>query len=210
MKQKILDHSLEIFCAVIIVLTLVRILFFETLPLVRNLINGYALIAVLHEFEEKRLPGGFYEMMGGLFKIPVERMNLGLSGSFVMLFWVIVLTISFVFDHVIVFFIMLIVLGFIETFAHTAAAIVTKHKPFYSPGMASAWLMGIMSVYSIFKINQAHLATGWDYLIGTILMLISFVILQRATLLSSGMSYPELLANARKVLFSSKGSQKNA
>lgn len=204
MKQKFLDYSLEIFCAVVIILTLIRILFFEELPLVRNLVNGYALIAVLHEFEEKRLPGGFYEMVGSAFDIPIKKMNLGLSGSFVMFFWVIILTVSFVFDHVIAFFIMLIVLGFIETFAHTAVIFVTHQKHFYSPGLCSAYLMGAMSVYSIYMINRAHLASGWDYLAGTVMMFICFVILQRSTLISSGMSYKTLLSNVKKTILTGK------
>lgn len=52
MRQKLLDYSLELFCACVIVLTLERILFFPVLPLVRSLVCGFALVAVLHEFDE--------------------------------------------------------------------------------------------------------------------------------------------------------------
>ena len=149
MKQKLLNYSLEIFCAAVIVLTLIRILFFPELPLIRSLVAGYALLAVLHEFEEKRTPGGFFEMIG-----------------------------------------------------HTMLPVVGKLGKPYSPGMVSAWLMGAMSIYSILCINKAGLATGSDYLIGTLLMVVGFALMQRATLISSGMRYSDLLKNIKSLLFS--------
>lgn len=200
MKQKLLDYSLELFCAAVIVLTLIRSLFFPELPLIRSLVAGYALIAVLHEFEEKRIPGGFYEMVQKLLHVNTQQMNLGLSSFFVMFYWIIILTLSFVFQDVLVLFIMLIALGFMEMFAHTMIVFVGKLGKLYSPGMASAWLMGAMSVYSVLCLDRAELVTGTDYLVGTVLMLLGFALMQRATLISSGMRYGDLLKNIRNLL----------
>lgn len=204
MKQKFLDYSLELFCASVIVLTLIRILFFPELPLIRSLVAAYALIAVLHEFEEKRAPGGFFEMVQKVLHIDTQHMNLGLSSFFVMFYWIVVLALSFVFHNTVVLFIMLIVLGLLEMVGHTLLIFVGKLGKPYSPGMVSAWIMGAMSVYSIICINNADMASGLDYLIGTILMIIGFAIMQRATLITSGMSYRDLLKNIKNLFIKQK------
>ena len=197
MKQKIIDYSLELFCACVIVLTLVRILFFPVLPLVRSLVCGYALIAVLHEFEEKRVPGGFYEMVRDILDVRVKPGQEGLSASFVMVYWIVVLSLSFVFDDVIVLFVMLIALGVLEIVGHTAVIFVGRLGRPYSPGLVSAWLMGAMAAYSIVQINAAGLATGADYALGTVLMLAGFAVMQRATLSTTNLTYREFLGNVR-------------
>lgn len=42
---------------------MVIILFFQELSYTRKLALGFAILAILHEFEEKRIPGGFFELM---------------------------------------------------------------------------------------------------------------------------------------------------
>lgn len=209
MFRKFLDYNLEIFCATIIVLTLVRILFFPNLSFIQNLVHAFALIAVLHEFEEKRVPGGFYEMTQRILGINQATTDKGLSSSFVMLYWVIVLGLSFIFDNCIMLFVMLIALGILELIGHTAIVFVGKLGKPYSPGMISAWLMGAMGIYSIVLLNTYGMATWVDYLGGTLLMIFGFVLMQRGTLSATDMTFKDFLGNLKK-LFSGKRSSNNA
>lgn len=80
MKNWILKYSLEIFSTVVLLFTGVILLFFPEISYIRKISLCYAILAVLHEFEEKRIPGGFFELMAKKFGIPLESTNLDLAG----------------------------------------------------------------------------------------------------------------------------------
>lgn len=204
MSRKIYKYSLEIFSASVIVITLINLLFFPDRSLIHTLTNGFALIAILHEFEEKRTPGGFYELVEAVLGIKKDQTDLDKSGSIVMLYWVIILSLSSIFEGVVVLFIMLIALGLFEMVAHTILIWVAHTKKPYTPGMFSAWLMGAMSVYSIICLNTANMATGKSYLIGSILMIVGFAFMQRCTVSTSNLNYRDFLKNLTALILPKK------
>ncbi|NHM13642.1 HXXEE domain-containing protein [Xiamenia xianingshaonis] len=193
----ILDYSLELFCALVILLTLVRILFFPELPLIQNLVNAFALMAVLHEFEEKRTPGGFFDLTQNIGGVDKSKLDAGLASSFVMFYWVVLLALPMMFPTVPWLFVILICLGIFEAVAHTGIIFAGHLGKFYSPGLVSAWLMCGLSIYCIFDVNAAGIMQWHDWVIGIALFLLSFVSLQRLTLVAAHMSYREFLTNVR-------------
>lgn len=204
MSKKIVKYSLEIFSAVVLLITLVNLLFFPERSLIHTLTNGFAIIAILHEFEEKRTPGGFYDLTEKMFGIIKDETDLDKSGSFVMLYWVFVLGLSYIFDHVVIFFIMLIALGILEMIGHTLMIWLAKVGKPYTPGMISAWIMGAMSIYSIVCLNNNNIATGTNYLIGTLLMIVGFAIMQRYTVSTSNLSYRDFLKSLKALFLPKK------
>lgn len=195
--RMVLDYSLELFCAIVILLTLIRILFFPELSLIHNLVSAFALTAVLHEFEEKRTPGGFMELMQKAGGVDMAKLDTGLAASFVMIYWVVLLGLSFAFPNLMFFFVMLVCLGIFEAFVHTMAIFVGRIGKPYSPGLVSAWVMCALSIYSIVALNSSELVTGFDWGIGIVLFFFSFVILQRSTLFAARMTYRDFLTNVR-------------
>ena len=193
----ILDYSLELFCALVVLLTMVRLLFFTELPLIQNLVNVFALSAVLHEFEEKRTPGGFFELTQNVGGVDKSKLDSGLSSSFVMFYWVVLLALPMIFPDVTWLFIILICLGIFEAIAHTGIIFAGHLGKFYSPGLVSAYLMCALSIYCIFDITAAGITQWYDWVIGIVLFFVSFVILQRLTLVAAHMSYKEFLTNVR-------------
>ena len=193
----ILDYSLELFCALVVVLTMLRLLFFTELSLIQNLVNVFALAAVLHEFEEKRTPGGFFELTQNVGGVDKSKLDAGLASSFVMFYWVVLLALPMVFPNVPWLFVVLICLGIFEAIAHTGIIFAGHLGKFYSPGLISAYAMCALSVYCIFDVTAAGIMQWYDWVIGIVLFFISFVILQRLTLVAAHMSYKEFLTNVR-------------
>lgn len=191
MKNWIMKYNLEIFSTIVLLFVGVMILFFPEISYVRKITLAYAILAILHEFEEKRTPGGFFELMAKKFELP-ENTNLDLASFFVICYWLVLIMLPFVFDSVEIFLVMPIALGIFETFIHTAGIWIHHMKKPYTPGLASAWPMGALSVYSIYFLNTYTDISGTDYLIGVILMVIGFLFLERGTLYAANMTFKDL------------------
>lgn len=59
MKNLIMKYNLEIFSTIVLLVVGVIVLFFPDISYIRKIALAYAILAILHEFEEKRTPGGF-------------------------------------------------------------------------------------------------------------------------------------------------------
>lgn len=200
MKNWIIKNSLELFSALVIILVMIHILFFPEISYVQKLTLAFALVSVLHEFEEKRWPGGFFELMAKKFGLSKEKTNVDLAGFFVICYWIVLISLAFVFDNMVMFLIMSVALGIFEAFIHTVGIWIHKMRKPYTPGLISAWLMAMLSGYTIYYLNTNLLASGKDYLLGIILMIFGFMILQRGTFYAANMTYKDIRENIKKKL----------
>lgn len=200
MKNWIVKYSLEIFSTVVLLFVGVILLFFPEISYIRKIALCYAILAVLHEFEEKRIPGGFFELMAKKFGIPLESTNLDLAGFFVICYWLVLIVLPFVFDGTEIFLVMPIALGIFEAFVHTVGIWIHHMKKPYTPGLATAWPMGVLSIYSICYLNTHTNIGGTDYLIGVVLMVAGFAIMERGTLYAANMTFKDVKSNIKKVL----------
>ena len=200
MKNWIVKYSLEIFSTAVLLFVLAVMLFFPEISYIRKLTLGFAILAVLHEYEEKRTPGGFFELMAKKFRMPLESTNLDLASFFVICYWTVLIVLPFVFDMMEVFLVMSIALGIFEAFIHTAGIWIHKMKKPYTPGLASAWPMAALSVHSICWLNANTDIRGTDYLVGVLMMVIGFAVMQRGTLYAANMTYKDVRNNMMKVL----------
>lgn len=200
MKKWITKYSLEIFSTTVLLFIPIVLLFFPEISYIRKLVLSFAILAVLHEFEEKRTPGGFYELMAKKFGIPMEKANFDLAGFFVICYWVVLIVLAFAFDGIELFLVMSIALGIFEAFIHTAGIWIHKMKMPYTPGLASAWPMAALSIYSIVYLNTHTDITGIDYLIGTLMMIVGFAIMGRGTMYAAGMTLKDVKKNLKDKL----------
>lgn len=200
MKNWIIKYSLEIFSAIVLIFVMAVMLFFPEVSYIRKLALGFAILAVLHEFEEKRTPGGFFELMVKKFGLPVENTNVDLAGFFVICYWLLLIILPFAFDRLEIFLIMPIALGFFEAFVHTAGIWLHHMKKPYTPGLVSAWLMAALSLYSVCYLNIHTDVSGSDYLIGTLLMVVGFIVLERGTLYAANMTFKDIRNNIKNIL----------
>ena len=76
MKKFALKYYLELFTVFVLVFTLIDCILFSKLSDYRKLINLFMILGVLHEWEEKRFPGGFFELMAKKIGLKAEKRSL--------------------------------------------------------------------------------------------------------------------------------------
>lgn len=192
MKKFILKYYLELFTLSVCVLTVIDCILFSHISAFRKLINLFLIIGVLHEWEEKRFPGGFFELMANKFGIKAEKEIFDRGGLIVVLYWVIIAAIPYLFDRHAFLLLVPVVLGLFEAFVHTMGIFIHKMKKPYTPGLITAWIMAFASVYTIWYLEANDLVSAGDYLSGVALMFGSFILMDIAIFRAVGLSPAEM------------------
>ena len=194
MKRIILNYNLEVFSFVILMILLIRFLFYPSLSMEHRILSAFMITAILHEYEEKRIPGGFYELMANKFRIPEERRHFEKAGLCVTIYWTVLLVTASVFPHP-ALLTTLSTLGIFEAFIHTAGILIHKLRKPYTPGLVTAWIMAAVSIVTLrYLAADSSVGTG-TYITGIILFLASFLVLETFTIHSFGMKFRDLRNN---------------
>lgn len=191
-------YNIYVFIVLIALLTIYDFLNWDSISMVRKLVNLFAILAVLHEIEEKYWPGGFHNLMLKKIKVDINDFDLGSANLIVFIFLLVYIAMGYIFDNLVFFFIMAIILSIFEALIHTAGIKIHNLDKPYTPGLLTAWLMAIAAIYSIIQLNKYGLASPFDYLIGVILFIISFLILQSQVFKVIGISRKEAIKRVRE------------
>ena len=191
-------YNIYVFIVLIALLTIYDFLNWDSISMVRKLVNLFAILAVLHEIEEKYWPGGFHNLMLKKIKVDINDFDLGSANLIVFIFLLVYIAMGYIFDNLVFFFIMAIILSIFEALIHTAGIKIHNLDKPYTPGLLTAWLMAIAAIYSIIQLNKYGLASPFDYLIGVILFIISFLILQSQVFKVIGISRKEATIRVRE------------
>ena len=191
-------YNIYVFIVLIALLTIYDFLNWDSISMVRKLVNLFAILAVLHEIEEKYWPGGFHNLMLKKIKVDINDFDLGSANLIVFIFLLVYIAMGYIFDNLVFFFIMAIILSIFEALIHTAGIKIHNLDKPYTPGLVTAWLMAIAAIYSIIQLNKYGLASPFDYLIGVILFIISFLILQSQVFKVIGISRKEAIKRVRE------------
>jgi len=162
----------------------------------------YIVALALHETEELKLPGGFIEMVTDMTGLQLK--NLGMA-KFGLLMFTLYATVLPAFLAGWVWPVMsTLFIGIIEIIMHLVAARINK-KRFYSPGLITAVLVQFpVAVYGYYYLYSNDLVKGIYWLWAILLLIVPLLLIQRAIVVSSGLSYREFVNDARKALFSRK------
>lgn len=191
-------YNIYVFIVLIALLTIYDFLNWDSISMVRKLVNLFAILAVLHEIEEKYWPGGFHNLMLKKIKVDINDFDLGSANLIVFIFLLVYIAMGYIFDNLVFFFIMAIILSIFEALIHSAGIKIHNLDKPYTPGLVTAWLMAIAAIYSIIQLNKYGLASPFDYLIGVILFIISFLILQSQVFKVIGISRKEAIIRVRE------------
>ena len=192
------EYNIHIFILLVALLSAYDILNWDGISVVRKLVNLFAVLAVLHEIEEKYWPGGFHQLMLKKFNIDANEFDVGKANLLVFVFWMVYLTLGYVFDNLVFFFLMTVALSFFEAFIHTAGIKIHNLDKPYTPGLVSAWLLAFAALYSIIQLAKHSLAGPVDYIIGIVLFIISFAILASQVWASAGISAKVMFERIRQ------------
>ena len=191
-------YNTHFFILIVIVLTIVDMIYWNQLSITRKLVNIFAIVAALHEIEEKIWPGGFYELMLNKFKIEKEKADLGRATLVVSIYWILLLGIAYVFESYVFILAITITLSIFEAFIHTAGIRIHKLSKPYTPGLVTAWGMAIVGFYSIYVLNALGLANALDYIVGAVLWVLSFICMDAVIISGLGITIPELISTFKE------------
>ena len=198
--KKVIRYNLEIFSVIMLICCLITVVLWKNMSLVRRLSSGYMLLYVLHEWEEGRFPGGFYDLFFGRVGAEVkgDRYAMHVPAAVMIIVFTIL---PWIFDHVYLLLIPPIGLSLFEGFIHTVGIKLMKMKKPYTPGMITAWMMFAFAVYSINVLPPMGTKT---WLPGIALLLLEFICMQRTFIHLAGYSYRTLIPLAKKNIFGIK------
>lgn len=191
-------YNTYVFITLVITLAVADMILWKRLSVVRRLATGFALLAALHEVEEKIWPGGFYELMLKKFGLESEQVDLGRGTLVVSIFWVILLGAAYIFDSHPFLLAVTIVLSFFEAFIHTAGIWIHRLKKPYTPGLVTAWCMAAFAVITVLALKNTGLTAARDYCLGAVLWLLSFACMDFIIISGFGKTPREIIAAVTK------------
>lgn len=185
-------HAMEIY-TVIAFAFIVWAIMRGDLSSIQKLVLAYCVLFVMHEWEEGRFPGGFLHLIADNIlcrEVPEETLKgsripagiLLLSLTFV----------PFVFDNHVIPILVTASLGLFEGIVHIAfIKVMALEKP-YSPGMVTAEMECILSICVFIWLGRNGMTTGLDYVLGVVILLFCYMLLQRTLFAMVGVPYSEL------------------
>ena len=190
MNKWILDHNLEILSTVLAIVVGISLFFWNSLTLACRALLGFMVLYVLHEWEESRIPGGFYDLFFGGLGIEVKeseaRMHLPVA-----IYLLLMLLIPLAFQQITFLVLIPLGLGLFEGVIHVAGIKIHKLKKPYTPGMITALILFVYSVIVITQINKAGGLPAWQWIVGFILSFAGFAVMQQFFLRTVGLTFGE-------------------
>ena len=190
MNKWILDHNLEILSTVLAIVVGISLFFWNSLTLADRALLGFMVLYVLHEWEESRIPGGFYDLFFGGLGIEVKeseaRMHLPVA-----IYLLLMLLIPLAFQQITFLVLIPLGLGLFEGVIHVAGIKIHKLKKPYTPGMITALILFVYSVIVITQINKAGGLPAWQWIVGFILSFAGFAVMQQFFLRTVGLTFGE-------------------
>lgn len=197
MKRFIVKYHLEIFTAIVAVITVVDLILFSGISANKKLVNMFMILGVLHEWEEKRFPGGFHQLMGKKFGWDLEKADFDKAGVYVIAYWLVITFLPYVFDEAVYLLLISVALSFFEAFVHTMGIFLHKMKKPYTPGLVSAWLMVVGAVYTIWFLESNGQVDAADYVLGTLLMFGGFILMDIGVISAVGTTLRDMMKTIR-------------
>ncbi len=191
MKQLLQKYSLETFSFIVLIILLIRFLFYPNLSAEHRILSAFMILAILHEFEEKRTPGGFFELMAKKFGLPAEQQLFEKAGLCVIIYLSVILIASSLYPKPVLILVPAY-LGLFEAFIHTAGIWIHKLSKPYTPGLVTAWIMAAVSVYTIRYLVTVYSIGGATYILGLILFILSFAALVSSVWHSFGIGISDI------------------
>jgi len=199
MKKFIKYYALEIY-TVISMLILVIAGIMGDLSVIQKFVLVYIFLFILHEWEEMQYPGGFADMIAKMIEVdinPEMKRASRIPTSILLLAFTII---PFCLDNYVIPILVTAFLGIFEGCVHIFGIKLFHKKVPYTPGLVTAELELVTSVVLFIYLTKNNMVTGLDYLLGALIMIICFMIMQKTLTMSIGMKYSDLPKMLKKQL----------
>lgn len=200
MKKMINNYNLEIMTVILAIVFGVSIFFWDSLTLAGKALLGFMMLYVLHEWEESKFPGGFYDLFFGGFGIEINvseaRMHLPVA-----IYILIMLLVPFALQNITFLVLIPLGLGLFEGVIHVAGIKIHRLKKPYTPGMITGIVMFVYSIYIIVQINNAGGLLVWEWIVGFVLAFAGFAIMEQFFLKTVGLTFVDFRKMAMARVF---------
>ena len=190
MKKIIIKYNLEIMTAILLYIVAMGLFNWNTLTISGKFLLGFMVLYTLHEWEESRFPGGFYDLFFNGFDLDIQvseaRMHLPVA-----IYILIMTIIPFTLQNLTFLILIPLVLGLFEGIIHVAGIFIHNLKKTYSPGMITGIIMFVYSIFVIVKINQQGGLPAYQWILGIILSIAGFVCMETQFLKTVGITFGE-------------------
>ena len=190
MKKWIIKYNLELLTAVLTIVLGVSLFFWSGLTFAGKALLGFMVLYTLHEWEESKFPGGFYDLFFGGFGLEItvseERMHMPVA-----IYIAIMLLVPFALQQYTFLVLIPLGLGLFEGVIHVAGIKIHKLTKPYTPGMITGLLMFAYSIFIIRQINQAGGLPLWQWWLGYILAFVGFAVMEQFFLRTVGLTFGE-------------------
>ena len=188
MKKWIDNYNLEIMTAILAIIFLISLFFWNSLTFSGRALLGFMVLYALHEWEESKFPGGFYDLFFGGFGVEIKvseaRMHLPVA-----IYILIMLLVPFALQNITFLVLIPLGLGLFEGVIHVAGIKIHKLKKPYTPGMITGIVMFVYSIFIIVQINKVGGLPVWQWIVGFILALLGFVVMEQFFLKTVGLTF---------------------
>ena len=197
MAKFIKSYALEIY-TVISMAALVVAGIIGDLSVLQKFVLVYIFLFVMHEWEEMHYPGGFADLIANMIgvKLNVDMKKMSRIPTSILL---LTFTLTPLILHKYPLAILpLAFLGLFEGIVHILAIRLFKCPKFYSPGLVTAEIQAIVSIALFTYLIKANLITCTDFIIGLLIMVACFVIMQKTLTSMIGYKYSDLPKMVKK------------
>lgn len=206
MIERIAKNNLEMMSVILAVVLCVSLIFWERLTLAGRALLGYMLLYTLHEWEESRIPGGFYDLFFGGFGMTITaseaRMHLPVA-----IYILVMLLVPFALQQITFLTLIPLGLGLFEGVIHVAGIKIHKLKKPYTPGMITGLILFAYSIFVLTQINKAGGLPAWQWIVDFLLSFAGFAVMERFFLRTVGLTFGEFRKMAMARVLGSKKQQ---
>lgn len=197
MLKFIKHYALEIYTVISMFILMIAGVMGD-LSVIQKFVIVYVFLFILHEWEEMKYPGGFANLIAKMIDVDInEEMKRAsrIPTSILLLSFTIT---PLVFSKYPITILPLAFLGLFEGIVHLLAIRLFKSKKFYSPGLVTAQIQLIVSIILFVYLIQNNILFSIDYLIGALIMLVCFVVMQKSITMMIGYKYSNLFKKIKQ------------
>ena len=193
-------YALEIYTLIAMLLITLVAMFMDGLTVIQQFAVWISFLCILHEWEENRYPGGFFDLFE---KNMLQReldmeARLGSRLATAVFIYVITIVPFFFGNRIPMFPVAMASFCIFEGIIHVVGIKIMHLQKPYSPGLITAEMELVTGICLIVYLAINHLGAWYDYTFGPFVFIACFICMQRALLAIIGMSYKDVLANVRK------------
>lgn len=186
----IVNYNLEILTVVLTIVFGASLFLWNGLTLAGKALIGYMVLYTLHEWEESRFPGGFYDLFFGGFGLKITaseaRMHLPVA-----IYILIMLLVPFALQQTTFLVLIPLGLGLFEGVIHVAGIKIHRLKKPYTPGMITGIIMFVYSIFVITQINKVGGLPTWQWILGFVLAFVGFAVMEQFFLRTVGLTFDD-------------------